>query len=294
MRFDDDSAYPTPFFRFSLRYCMSPGEVHGPRITYIPSLNLIESGAGELITANGRIALRPGVQIYMVPGKRHAWKASQRDPFVYRIVFFEWNYRERPGIVYPNDFLVDPHSRLVEEYIAPPIAHAFPEYTVLEDMKEWIRRFTPIHSNYEVYDRSRFPGSLRMQGDFLLFMDYVLNHAMAPKVYGDRHVRRFVKAIAEGDRTLLEGTVEEWTAANGISRSHFHHRFKQQMGATPHAYLTGRRIVRTFEELIGNSATITAIAEKHGFRSVHHYAKLFLKETGLTPGEFRRRNRLNG
>lgn len=282
----------SPYFRFSLRYCMSPGEIHGPRITYIQSFNLIESGEGKLHTEVGTVDLYPGVHIFMTSGKKHTWEAAKKDPFVYRIVFFEWNYTERPGVVYPSDYISDHNLPPIEEYIEPSIPHDFPEYGVLEDMAEWNRLFTPILSDYDVYDKSRFPASLRIQGQSQLFLDYILNYVMQPSSYMDWRIKKFMQAVEEDSLDLVSQNIEQWTKQIGMSRSHFHDLFKKQTGFTPNAYWTEQRIKRTFHDLIETPETITAIADKNRFESVHYYSKLFHKLVGLTPGEFRRRNRI--
>lgn len=281
-----------PYFRFSLRYCMSPGEIHGPRRNYIQSFNLIEAGEGKLHTETGTVALYPGVHIYTPSGKKHTWEASRTNPFIYRIVFFEWNYRDRPGIVYPSDYIADFGRPAIEEYIEPPLPQTVPEYIVLDDTTEWNRLFAPILSNYDVYDKSRFPASMRIQGHFQLFLDYMLNHAMQPKSYMDRRIKKFIQTIEETGSAPAPGTIAQWTEQNGMSRSHFHYLFKLHTGTTPHAYWAEHRIKRTCRDLIETTATITEIADNHQFESVQYYAKLFHKVIGLTPGEFRRRNRI--
>ncbi|WP_135553710.1 helix-turn-helix domain-containing protein [Paenibacillus cymbidii] len=290
----EQPAAAMPFFRFSLRYIMSPGEIHGPRTTYIQSFNLIESGTGTLHTDDGPLPLFPGVHAYVPSGKPHRWEASRDNPFIYRIVYFEWNYRERPGVVYPSDFLADRGSPVNASFIEPAVHEPLVEYTVLDDADaaEWNRLFAPILSNYDVYDAGRFPGSLRIQGQFLLFLDFVINTAMQPKTFADRRVKAFMQAAQAGEPELTHDNIEHRAERHGLSRSHFHDLFKRQTGTTPNAYWSEQRIKRTFRELIETTETITRIAERHRFESVHYYAKLFRKVVGLTPGEFRRRNRV--
>lgn len=284
----------SPYFRFSLQYSMHPGEVHGPRITYIPSFNLIVSGEGKLTTEEGTFDLCPGAHVYMAAGKRHQWTADKRHPFVYRIVFFEWNYAERPGVVFPSDFIVERDAPAVKAYIEETEPEGLVPYMALDAAQtaEWNRLFQPILSNYDVYDMGRFPSSLRIQGHFQLFLDYVLGELMQPKARPDWRVKKFMQAAEEQGEARLP-SIEQWTRDMGMSRSYFQHLFKRQTGTTPNAYLQDRRIRGTFRDLIETTDTITAIAERHGFESVHSYAKLFRKLVGVTPGEYRRRNRID-
>jgi AraC-like DNA-binding protein len=86
-------------------------------------------------------------------------------------------------------------------------------------------------------------------------------------------------------------SVEEMAARARLSTSRFQAVFKESYGISPARYLVLMR-VRHAEELLETSDwTLGHIAQLCGFSDVHHFAKVFKKVTGKTPGQARREKR---
>ncbi len=82
-------------------------------------------------------------------------------------------------------------------------------------------------------------------------------------------------------------TVEEIAAAVGVSESHFRRLFKSVNHISPIKYITLMRIDRA-KELIRYTATpISQIALDTGFAGVYYFSRIFKKEVGCTPTEYR-------
>jgi AraC family transcriptional regulator len=57
---------------------------------------------------------------------------------------------------------------------------------------------------------------------------------------------------------------------------------------TPHAYLSGLRIVHAKNQLQTTKLTIEEIALSNGFGSIAHFSNAFHRIAGLTPTAFRK------
>lgn len=68
-------------------------------------------------------------------------------------------------------------------------------------------------------------------------------------------------------------------------------KFKQETGINYHEYLTCVRMERAKELLINSSDTVTAIAEKAGFRDYRVFTKSFKEREGITPREYQNRKK---
>ena len=86
-------------------------------------------------------------------------------------------------------------------------------------------------------------------------------------------------------------SIEELAEIAGMSESRFKHVFARTFAATPGRYIAtirlnaARRLMEETDDLIADIATQT------GFYDQSHLTRLFVRERGITPGEYRRRHR---
>ena len=74
----------------------------------------------------------------------------------------------------------------------------------------------------------------------------------------------------------------------GCSEEYFCRQFKKTYGAPYTALLARRRIARAKELLTEGGHTTADIAEAVGYHSLSHFCTVFRKETGRSPGEYRK------
>lgn len=95
-------------------------------------------------------------------------------------------------------------------------------------------------------------------------------------------------------KPAYQWTVEEMAALFGLGTTAFTEKVKSQTGFSPLNYLIKIRISEAIKLLEGSQVNLTKIALETGFYSSQHFSTTFKKLTGYTPGEFRKRNVLNG
>jgi AraC family transcriptional regulator len=74
----------------------------------------------------------------------------------------------------------------------------------------------------------------------------------------------------------------------GLSPYHFARAFKQTFGASPHRYVTGRRMARAKALLANPARTVTEIGALVGFVETSSFTAAFRRVTGITPTAYRR------
>jgi AraC family transcriptional regulator len=89
------------------------------------------------------------------------------------------------------------------------------------------------------------------------------------------------------DRPLL---LDELASVVQLSNSYFSRAFKGTFGQTPHAYIIHRRVERARYEMLAGREPLAQIALSCGFADQAHLARMFRRETGLAPSEWRRVN----
>jgi AraC family transcriptional regulator len=102
-----------------------------------------------------------------------------------------------------------------------------------------------------------------------------------------RHQRRVFEYV---DANLHRNIgLQELADLVGYSRGHFLRMFRAATGATPHWYLTERRIERAKALLAEGRFELSDIAASCGFSSQSHLSTEFRRRTGISPARYRRK-----
>lgn len=83
-------------------------------------------------------------------------------------------------------------------------------------------------------------------------------------------------------------SVEDAAAQVHLSESHFRHLFKHQFGCSPRTYLRRARIARAKDLMETSSESLSQIAERCGFATVHSFSRAFRDIAGIPPSHYRR------
>lgn len=85
--------------------------------------------------------------------------------------------------------------------------------------------------------------------------------------------------------------LDDMAAAAFMSSAHFLRQFKQQFEITTYQYLTECRLQAARKLLLETDTAITDIVFASGFGNRSAFSRLFKERCGLSPLEYRRRNR---
>ena len=102
-----------------------------------------------------------------------------------------------------------------------------------------------------------------------------------------QRAREFVDANLSRDITIAELGRE-----CGISASHFARAFRASLGVTPHHWITNRRLDRARSLMLKTGESLAEIAVACGFVDQSHLGRQFLRETGVSPAQWRRTHRI--
>ena len=106
----------------------------------------------------------------------------------------------------------------------------------------------------------------------------------------DRTMERIIKFVNEnvGNPDLK---IDDIAAAVGMSRSVLYNKIKTAVGMTPIDFVRHIRIMKATEMLQNTDDSLTVIAFNLGFSDPKYFSKVFKKETGIIPSEYRERTR---
>ena len=92
-------------------------------------------------------------------------------------------------------------------------------------------------------------------------------------------------AIIQEDFPYLEG-LDDLAGRLEVSKAHLIRSFVRETGISPARYITRVRIEYAKLLLRGEDASITYVAEASGFANANYFAKVFRRETGMSPSEY--------
>ena len=100
------------------------------------------------------------------------------------------------------------------------------------------------------------------------------------------------EVIAYVSANFLERmTIDELAFLFKTNRATLCREFKRETGKTLVSFVNEKKIARAKEKIATTSKTFTQIAEEMNFESIHYFTRFFKKMTGVTPKEFRQKNK---
>lgn len=99
------------------------------------------------------------------------------------------------------------------------------------------------------------------------------------------------RLLADAEERLEDGLrVTQLPRLAGVSAAHLSRTFRRQLGMTPSAWLTGRRVARAAQLLSSSGRDVLDIALALGFASPSWFHRAFRAAHGVTPAAYRRRH----
>lgn len=256
-RFDDLECLKARFSRHS----------YAPHVHDTFAIGVILAGAEAFRYRGARHVAPAGSLVAVNPDELHDGAPAQ-DSFAYRML-------------YPSVALV---QRLADELADRPAG--FPAFIrpVMDD-PEVARLLSEAHSLMEAR-----ADALAVDQAFTAALSLMIRRHGESRPQGRRlgqeaaPIRR-ARRLAD-DLYMQDLTLNEMAAAAGLSRYYFLRAFRREVGVTPHAYLTGRRIAAA-KGLLAGDQPLSEVALACGFYDQSHFTRSFKGCTGVTPGQYR-------
>ncbi|MGG3307983.1 helix-turn-helix domain-containing protein [Paenibacillus lautus] len=283
-----DFAVFHPYVFYATRYPFSKGQSNNNRHCYSSSLYLITEGRGIIRTKGRTYHTEPGSLVYIPAGQPHDWIADSQDPMVHVCCYFDWSYVDRRALAdYPSVICYD-IAQLIPSYVGPSFPYAIPELMKVEKIHVWSDLFEKFYTGNQFENEHTYMRSVRTQSHFLQFIEYFLAFALQDEAIPDHRMNKLLERL---DQDILHGKLrplESYYEELRISRGYFFELFRRSTGLPPTQYINHFRINRAKEDLRNTNISITEIAEKHGFSSIHYFSKLFRQLNGLSPLDYRK------
>ncbi len=252
-------------------------------------LVFIADGKGRFVIAGETYAAEPGDLFWIPPDTLHSMEGfapGMHCPYVhfdlvYRPSHSHWDFTIPPGM--------DDLGEL------KPLLHERLRHPMLNGLAGRIRSPTNRHVGGLIQDicaeaaRAQPFAGLRMSGMMLqVVAEILLGRADLPTepLAHAPFLENAADTISHRCHENLR--LGEIAKACKLSPSHFRYLFNRHFGLTPRAYLRRARLRRARELMVGTAMTLSEIAMKSGFATIHSFSRAFRATVGSSPREFRR------
>lgn len=259
-------------------YCNHPGESR--RIGYTYAFHWFTEGNGRVMVDHTFYEVEKGTLIFIRPGIQHSFHYRPEHPMQsYNIYCDFWSRPEAYSahLVFPPDPL-QPHLLTKTEHC--PELDMLPtsaSITSLPDLQELLNQLV----------KSLEGGPYAEQiADSLMYVFLLrwFNGMFSPSP-SDKRIIRIVEEMEHHPENWPG--LEEWCRICRLEKSHFYKLFKQETGLTPKQYLLKVRMRKAAVLLQENNQSITSVAERLGYDSIHYFSKQFAVYYGKSPSQFR-------
>lgn len=257
----------------------SLGEGWAPRLNDC-DLWYVWAGTGTMKLQNRELELKPGVCIWMRPGRHYLAKHDPKDPLGVSFIHFV-----------PRDVAGRPcleHRALPEEVhqvedplffsaVMSRIVHLWRGYSQLPEEQEGRQAQPP----------EREPAHTLFRG---LLHD--LLHTGRRQFSGEgtgRHRTRIESQVALiYEQPRLAPSVGRLAREAGLTLDHYGRVFRRLNGIPPRELIQQARLERACQLLRETPLSVSEVAEQAGYTDVFQFSRLFKKRTGQSPSRWRK------
>ncbi|MEV5030680.1 AraC family transcriptional regulator [Paenibacillus sp. LPE1-1-1.1] len=273
----------TPHVGDAMYYLYDGSSNEKLRVCSVYAFHLFTDGPGEMEINGKRYPIDNRTLIFLRPAEPHAFHISPKHPLSsYNLYFDLWDRTNpvsvnRTFISAPEAFELSTvaSSFTCEELDSLPRVFSLQPYPELYDSFLMLAKLF----NESKYYRTEMINNL-LYAWFLHWYNTV--HTHQPTDY--RIVRLLAHLNAQPEQ---REPVEAWWKFCGLKRTYFHVLFLRETGLTPKAYHHKLLMRRASHLLQESELSITAIAERLGYPSIHPFTRHFSSFYGVSPKHYR-------
>ena len=145
------------------------------------------------------------------------------------------------------------------------------------------------HQSYRdyamAYMKMPFYERMQLHGLVEILFSYFMKHAKQKSVVKDSRIAELLNYIQQHISDVI--TIDDLADKACLTKSHLIRSFSRTMGITPLQYILRKKIQHAQSLLLSTDMTVNRISEATGFNDVSYFIRLFKKNIGFTPQEYR-------
>lgn len=255
----------------------------GEWIDFDHVLTYVDQGSAEFILNGQKYLVQTGDLVLMPPLLSHIVRSVSAEPLIQYIVHFDLFFHEHRGRREMRQTLNEPPPEEMQLAGVHPIVH--PTVDQIGKIKNLFL------SMYQEHPETDLHSTLKLKATALHLLSLF---------FESRKIGAEKEGVPKKGWIILESClqfihenyqnpsldIEAISKHAGFSSSHIAYLFREEIGITIHKYVTQVRMEQAKRLMLENSDSLTNIAEKVGYQSIHAFSRTFKQNVGMTASRF--------
>lgn len=243
----------------------------------------IAEGTATLHMPSADYICRPG-HMYLVPSfVPHSYDCEPGVGFYYLFLFER--FREKTDIFDEREFPVETRANEAADLLFRNFCQLYPNLSLpykdaaAFDAHKSYKQYAESYANLEPYEH------LQLQGLVWIIFSYFMKHSQPKLEVADERVMRIASFVQQ--HLADEITTDQLADIGCISKPHLNRLFNKAFGVSPLQYIIRKKIQHAQQLLLTTGASVQQVAHAVGFADPSYFIRLFKKNIGFTPQDYR-------
>ncbi len=236
-----------------------PGETH-----YLYELTYVDNGTLEATVNNKKYIINSNQCLFYGPGQTHSQKVIGDDSCSYLTVIFDTSGIDNDRLLNKVFSVTKEIKTIIDEFVrnsndSGPYAKDLQILT----LNSVILKILQLNALESSHKEINIPVNQNFQNNFLEeIVTYIHNNLSRPLNVGD--------------------ICQEFS----ISRTYLQRIFNENLHITPKRYIIEAKLAKSKILIKNGNHSLSEIADKLGYSSIHYFSRIFTSSFGITPSEY--------
>lgn len=240
-------------------------------------------GKARLHLPSGDLDIEEG-NMYLLPSYApHSYECDPGFEFYYLFVFL--NQKDKTNIFDTYHFPTTVKGNHATQLLFENYCHLYPQLNLPSLTAEEFDSHPSYRDYANAFRQMANYEQLQLHGLVEILLSYFVKHAKPRLIVKDERIARLLDYIATHLNEAI--SVAQLADKACLTESHLVKAFRKGMGITPLQYIIRKKIQYAQTLLLSTTMTVKEIAAEVGMSDPSYFIRLFKKNIGFTPQEYR-------
>lgn len=249
-------------------------------------LYYVTEGTAQIELPSGVYTLTPH-HLYFIPAyTKHSYICD--SAFSHYYIHIYEDLQSEMSILDEWDYPVEVNASSTDLELVKRLCFINPFLKLTQSNPDVYDNHQTLISNLQLNRRRPFCDKVESRGILFILMSRFLKYATPKAEVRDDRIQMSLNYIRKNIGTRLD--IDTLADKACMSKDHFIRVFKRETGETPNVYITKRKLEKAELTLVTTDLPIKSIADSLGYDDYSYFNRIFKKNAGVTPQQYRERH----